>query len=240
MPLIRGTRYSTLSRGSAVAAVPSPILGLFTYYWALDEASGVASSSAEAADLTATNSPVAGTGKVGNGREFVAASSQQLQRDMILGVSYNTDWTLCFWAKPDSVTGFQGFVFKGVPIANFRIFASSSAFSFDINGGPSYNSAAGFFSIGTWCQVTLTYLGTGDKKFRLYKDGSLFHTTAANAGLQLDSDATRPFVIGSLSGSSYLSGIMDEVGFAASTCFSDTQVTAYYDATNAGRGYPNF
>jgi hypothetical protein len=209
-------------------------LGLFTYYWKLDEASGTASSSATAADLTATNSPVAGTGKVGNGRAFVAASSQQLSRNMILGINYNTDWSLCFWVKPVGVSGFQGLVFKGVPIANFRVYMSGSAYAQDLNGGPGYTSPSSFFAADTWCQLTLTYQGTGDKKIRTYKNGTLVNTSTANAGLQLDSDAGRPFVLGSLSGSSYLDGIMDEVGFAASTCFDADQVTAYYDATSAG------
>lgn len=212
--------------------------GLFTYYWKLDEASGVAASSAGSADLTATNSPVAGTGKVGNGRAFVAASSQELSRNMILGINYNTDWSLCFWVKPNGVSGFQGLMFKGVPIANFRVYMSGSTYTQDINGGPGYTSAGGFFAIGTWCQIGVTYQGTGDKKIRTYKNGSLVNTSSANAGLQLDSDAGRPFVLGSLRGNSYLDGIVDEVGFAASTCFSDSQVQEYYDAINAGLSYP--
>lgn len=214
------------------------LAGVFTYYWKLDEASGVAASSATSADLTATNSPVSGTGKVGNGRAFVAASSQQLTRNMILGINYNTDWSLCFWMKPVGVVGFQGLVFKGVPIANFRVYMSGSTYNFDINGGPSYTSAGSFFASDTWCQITVTYQGTGDKKFRTYKNGSLVNTSTANAGSQVDTDAARPFVLGSLSGSSYLDGIMDEVGFAASTCLSDAQALEYYNATNGGLSYP--
>lgn len=222
------------------AAEVSPIFGLFTYYWSLSEASGVAASSATSADLTATNSPVAGTGKVGNGRAFVAASSQQLTRNMILGVSYNTDCSLCLWVKPVGVAGFQGIVKKDMPGASFRVYSSGSAYAQDWNGGPGYTSPGSFFAADTWCQLTLTYQGTGDKKIRTYKNGTLVNTSAANAGTQVDSDAGQGLYFGSLGGSSYLGGIMDEVGFAASTCFDATQVTAYYDATNAGRGYPNF
>ena len=225
--------------GRGFDSASSPIFGLFTYYWALNEASGTASSSATAADLTATNSPVAGTGKVGNGRAFVAASSQQLTRNMILGVSYNTDWTFCFWVKPDSVTGFQICVQKNMPGAVFRILiGGGTSYTQDWSGGPQYIPTS-IFAIGVWKQISVTYNGTGDKKIRTYFDGSLVNTSSANAGTQVDSSAAQPFFVGG-SGGNYLSGVMDELGFAASTCFNADQVSAYYSATNAGRGYPNF
>lgn len=235
------TNDGTVSVGPSTVAitVASPIVGLFTYYWSLSEASGVAASSATSADLTATNSPVAGTGKVGNGRAFVAASSQQLTRNMILGVSYNTDWSLCFWVKPVGVSGFQFMTQKNAPGAAFRVFASGSTYTQDWSGGPGYTSGSAFFAADTWCQVTLTYQGTGDKKLRTYKNGTLVDTSTANAGTQVDSDAGQTLFFGGV-GANYLDGIMDEIGFAAATCFDANQVSAYYSATNAGRGYPNF
>lgn len=212
--------------------------GLFTYYWKLDEASGVAASSAGSADLTATNSPVAGTGKIGNGRAFVAASSQQLSRNMILGVSYNTDWSLCFWVKIAGSNWYDGLFRKNIPGQSFRVFLSGAdGLSTDGFGG-GYTSAGGFFTAGQWCQVTFTYNGTGDKKVRVYKNGSLVNTNTAYGGTSVDDDAAQTMWIGSLGGGNYLGGILDEIGFAASTCFSDSQVQEYYDAINAGLSYP--
>lgn len=144
---------------------------------------------------------------------FTAASSQNLTRDMILGVSYNTDWSLCFWVKPVGVAGSQGLVQKNAPGASFRVFISGSTYSQDWSGGPSYTSGAAFFAADTWCQVTLTYQGTGDKKIRTYKNGTLVDTSAANAGTQSDSDAGQPLYIGSLGGGNYLDGSMDSWGF---------------------------
>ncbi|TXH18162.1 MAG: LamG domain-containing protein [Hyphomicrobiaceae bacterium] len=145
--------------------------------------------------------------------KFVAASSQQLSRQNTLGTNYNTDWSVSFWVNPTNVSGFKGLFLRNTAVVNLRMYMTGDTFTTD--GFVAFNTVpfAGFFAAGTWTQVTVTYQGTGDKKMRLYRNGSLHTTSSAYAGTVVDDDAARYFYLGSLGGSSYLDGSMDSFGF---------------------------
>jgi hypothetical protein len=79
-----------------VGGAASPLLtGLFAYY-TLDEASGTATDSLGSRNLTAFNSPVSTTGKIGNARNFVSASSQRLSSSAT-DFAISGDFSIAFW-----------------------------------------------------------------------------------------------------------------------------------------------
>jgi len=82
--------------GRGVNAAPSPLLtDLFAYY-TLDEASGTAVDSLGSRNLSAFNSPVSTTGKIGNARAFDAASSQRLS-SVATDFSISGDFGISLW-----------------------------------------------------------------------------------------------------------------------------------------------
>ena len=117
--------------------------------------------------------------------------------------------------------------------AAFRILHNNDALLMDWHGGPTVN-LAGQFSAGTWAHVSVTYAGTGDKKFRGYVNGSLVFTTAANAGTQVDANAGQTFFVGGIYGS-YFDGSMDSLGFWTRE-LSAGDVTAIYNS-GSGKSY---
>ena len=216
----------------------SPIFGLFTYYWKLDEAGGVAVSSANSASLTATNSPLGVAGKLNNGREFVAASSQYLSASANYGMDYQTDWTIAFWVYPYSLKSHpatQSILTKttngGYPF--FRLNEQNAGLTFALWGDAS--PATGVcLAANTWTHVALTYTAS-DRKTRVFADGSLNTTSVAIVTNFTDASGNSITI-----GSTGFNGIIDEFGISVGTAFDADMVSAHMDATAAGRGYPNF
>lgn len=75
-------------------------------YWPLNETATSGDVSADdwtgrGNTLTSNNSVLSVTGKVGNGREFVAANSEYLERNSNADVQFgNGDWSLSLWVQP--------------------------------------------------------------------------------------------------------------------------------------------
>ena len=71
-------------------------------YWKLDEAGGEAIDTLGIYNLSDTTSTVGVAGKVGNARQFVAASTQFLSSDTFeIG---DIDFTISFWIKPATIS----------------------------------------------------------------------------------------------------------------------------------------
>lgn len=86
-----------------VGGSASPLLtDLFAYY-TLDEASGTAVDALATRNLTAFNSPVSTTGKIGNARAFVRASSQYLKSS---ATDFNTtnSFSIAFWLNTSDIS----------------------------------------------------------------------------------------------------------------------------------------
>lgn len=223
---------------SIAITVASPILGLFTYYWKLDEASGVAASSANSANLTATNSPLGVAGKLNNGREFVAASSQYLSAVANYGMNYQTDWTIALWVYPYSLKSHpatQSILTKtvsgGYPF--FRLYEQNGGLTFALWGDASPGTGV-CMSANTWSHIVLTHTAS-DRKTRIFIDGSLNATSTAISTNFTDASGNSLTI-----GATDFNGIIDEFGISVGTAFDADMASAHMDATNAGRGYPNF
>ena len=80
-------------------------------YWRLDEASGTrADSSGNGRSLTAIGAPLSRAGKLGDGVDFVTASSQRLEISAAsLGsvLVRSADWTIAGWVLTDTTGTFQ-------------------------------------------------------------------------------------------------------------------------------------
>ena len=81
-------------------------------YWPLEAPSGTALDRVGPHHLTATNNPLRATGKVGYGRGFVAASSQQMSVSSIGDLLKGADVHLMIqvWAFPTDLTANRTFV----------------------------------------------------------------------------------------------------------------------------------
>lgn len=90
---------------------PDSLLTGLLAYWKLDEASGNAiDSSGNGYTLTQSNNPLGVAGKVGNARQFVAASLQALYHAAILFP--DTDFTISAWVNITTLTDFKHIINK--------------------------------------------------------------------------------------------------------------------------------
>lgn len=209
-------------------------------YWKLDEASGFAYDSGPYAnDLAPYNAPVAATGKIGNGRAFVAASSQYLEipDNPYLSMGAGERLTIVFWVKLSSTAG-QTWIGKIGASGSFEYWVDldsvKARFAVSSTGADAaVVSATGFgnLSSDTWYMICARYNGTTIS----ISVNALAPTTAAYSSDIFDAAAT--FRIGARSsGSPYANAVIDEVGIWK-RALSDDEVTALY-AAGAGLSYP--
>jgi hypothetical protein len=188
-------------------------------YWKLDESSGNASDSVGSNTLTNNNSATYSTGKIGNGVNFVAASSQSLSH--VDDASFTpTTMTWSFWVKvtstPSSNTGY-GLIDKrdntsgtnGYQIQYYNN-AGTPYINLQSKGGTGYNWTYNItLTTGTWYHFTFV-MSNGAAPVG-YVNGILVTPTSSASGST--SNFATPLYFGRRSDGSYLNGSMDEVGF---------------------------
>jgi len=203
-------------------------------YWKLDESSGNASDSVGSNTLTNNNTVTYSAGKINNGADFVAASSQSLS--CTFGTdpdTYNSGMTISCWTY---VTSNQ----NGVPFVWFDesgswggIYVQMQNGKYEIrfgSGSTSYVLDSGFTTItNQWVHLAMTHNTTYNK---VYVNG----VEVASQAAQTLANTSTNFRIGRDNASNYLNGKVDEVGIWSSALSAD-EVS---QLANSGRGnaYP--
>ena len=204
-------------------------------YYKLDESSGDAiDASGAGLTLTNTNSVTYGTGKINNGANI--SGSQMLVSSSSSFTNVST-FTWAGWVKWTTIT------------ANYRIIDKGSWW-FGVGGGgnglnisvsaptTAQSVSSNTFSTGTWYFVVATYDDAGDRKARLYVDGTEtgYNSQSAASGT-FNSNAAYSFRLGNSSGGAEpLQGVLDEVG-VWSRVLTGTEITDLYNS-GTGLQYP--
>lgn len=222
---------------SQVLTLPDNLIA----YWNLDEASGSAADSVGSNTLTADNAPVSMTGKVGNGRAFVAASQQRLKITSPTGLAPGTgDFSISMWFRyTGSVTnnsllnwGMQSSVNKYI-----WILLLSGALQVQFVDGLSGNNSMSTgltFTTNTWHHIVCVF--NRDGNMTTYKNG----VSSANnsiTGHQGDFTPITAFALGNYgtSNSLPLDGALDEVKIWHRVL---TASEVYADYVNGVNGLP--
>lgn len=220
-------------------------------YWKLDESSGNASDSVGSNTLTNNNTATYGAGKINNGVDLEAGSSQYLSiaDASQTGLDFTGDFSLAGWLK-----------FESTPTSgnNYAIFAKRDSMARSYmtiidnvggvlklalytgdGGGTNEESVTVDWtpSTATWYYYVVTFTSS-DKSTRFYIDGSQQGTTQTLT--RSPGNGSAPYAVGSFkSGGThgfFFDGMIDEHG-AWSRVLTSTEVTELYNA-GAGLQYP--
>lgn len=203
-------------------------------YWKLDESSGNAADSV--ASNTGTNTSVSySSGKINNGADFNGTSSE-LNFGSDSSLDDLTAFSISVWLKPTTFSGSRYFLGKTKKYATIY---GNGQFRYQIEHGTTEADTytnTGALTFGSWNHVVVTYSQAGDRKIRIYINGSeaSYGAQTASAGT-LQSDASYNFYAASINNlSSWYYGSMDELGIWG-RAISSAEVTSLY---NGGSGLP--
>jgi len=228
---------------------PSSLVAQIRGYWKLDESSGNAADSFGGRTLTNVNTTVYTTGKINNGADLEASSSNNLVYTTdSLSIGTGDSRSMSAWIKlesnPTSTNEYLIFV-HGESLANFRVsifndggtmkvnsvrnnagFNNTSAYSVDLNDSNWHHIVqTASNSAGTW--TIKTYIDSVER----ISHSSTFSTS---------SNTITGFKLGTLSLSDgvpqYFDGIIDEVGIWT-RALTSTEITSLYNS-GAGNQYP--
>lgn len=214
-------------------------------YWKLDESSGNATDSVGGFTLTNNNTATYAAGKINNGANFVAGSSQSLSTTNTLGISGGAI-SMAGWVKVDTQPSGDNVRF----ISHFDTASSRSATQLyykDVAGTKSLvfnrlrmNTANDEFSYATtlttstWYHLAFTYDGatvTG------YLNGMSIGTVSSSGdGSSSAGYSAGVYIASAQNSSNYLSGMMDEWGIWSRALSAD-EVSQLYNS-NRALAYP--
>jgi hypothetical protein len=214
-------------------------------YWSLEEASGTAADAHGANPLSDATSTTGTTGKVGNGRTFVTASSQQLTHvdnsDLSLGADVAFSWA--FWVKLNSNPGTSQWSLIGkiqnggaFPVDYFiRYDFDNARARFTVTGSGGDVTCEGNVALTTsvWAFIVAKHDPTANKLYLSVNDQATPAEMAHSLGT---TDTTGQLAFGSDSvGGGFMNGMLDEVGFWKKV-LTPAEITWLYNAGN-GRSY---
>lgn len=162
---------------------------------------------------SANTSTLTAVGKVGNCFDFVLASSEEITLADNALLNFNgKDFSVAYWVNPDAV-GNHSHVAKGDNTNSGWIVGSIStndtlAVIFG-NGTTTttYNSTNNALTAATWQHVAVVYNRT-ESTLTMYVDGVVDTVHTGVVSMLDDSDG---FAVGSLGGSLYFNGLLDDV-----------------------------
>jgi hypothetical protein len=227
IPSVRPGRIFEPRRAVARLQSASPLLtDLFAYY-KLDEASGTATDSLGSRNLTAFNSPVSTTGKIGNARAFVAASSQRLTSaatDFPLGGSFS----FAFWFNTTTLSvGIMGF---GNDYNDILVTHETNKTIRVFKGGLSnILTTSATVDANTTAHLAVTF-DSGTNAMTAYVNG-VAQTPVTNS----NTPTNRALTLGYIN-FGYYTGWIDELP-VASRCWTPSEVALLYNS-GSGRTYP--
>jgi hypothetical protein len=208
--------------------------------WPLSEASGQRNDVVGTNHLTDSGSVLAGVGKVGDGAQFVAASSQSLTiaDNNVLSVN-NESWWLSLWFSLDSVGANRAFAAKYSGAGNFEYVAQYTHFNTRVglgfNGGVVYSEALGAPSLATFYHAVFYYHHKRRKLGVSINAGVPDEVNHALGTL----NGTGAFSIGRLGtvATSFHDGIVDEPVMGKGYEITAADIT-YLNNAGAGRAWP--
>ena len=216
------------------------LLNTLISYWKLDEASGARLDTVGTNHVGGASLPTAVAGKINNGCQFVAASSQFLAVADNSTLRVTSDFTFSFWAKLASTTPATGYhaISKDDNIGGTRrdygIFHHPSAgWIFSVTDPLTIAVASGApSSTGVWVHV-VAWWDSADSKLRIRINDT---TTAVSSMTGALSQSIAIFKIGAheFTSADFFDGIIDEIGFWKRVLTAG-EITALY---NGGAGLP--
>lgn len=215
-------------------------------YWKFDESSGDAADSHGSNTLVNNGSTPYVTGKINNGADLEASSSQvfALGDGSQSGLDFVGNLSISMWVNPESITGAHGLVTKfrdtnGTKSYRFSFDTTDMFLTISDNGTAETNVIwSNPLTTGSWQHLVLTYTAaTGEAT--LYHNGTAISTQTGLATSIFNSSSA--FRIGSRSSSTdtaqqFFDGIIDEVG-VWSKVLTSGEVTQLYNSGN-GFTYP--
>lgn len=211
--------------------------------WRLEELTGIAYDAFGRLDINSdTPSPSGVSGKVGNARSFVAATSHSLTRpsSAVLTPVANS-WEMAGWARFDSATSFPILIAKGVSgTSEFVLYLNSGEMKIhfelvsDTDDSDVTHTAFGVLSTGTYYFVDFGYDSVAGQIFIGIND--VFNTAVHTTGSR---NAAGEFKFGHRTGGTFLDGKLDEiVRTKVGSLFTTTERTSLY-AAGVGRSVGN-
>jgi len=227
---------------------PTPVAGPSSLntdlisYWKHDEASGNRVDSeptGTAQDLTDNGSIVSGTGKINNGSDLEASSSQWFSRADSADLSLGADqaFSIALWVKFETVGGSTPIVNKLVGLDG-----NSDEYNLDLNGSSNFRFYVGYGagigqvidttigvpSTGVWYFVVVWHDPVADQVGMSINNGTP-DVTSHSLGTQ---DTAGSFQIGNYS-SLFLDAVVDEVAFYKKV-LSAAEITELFNS-NVGK-----
>ena len=209
-------------------------------YWKLDEASGTRNDSHGTNHLTDNNTVGSTTGKLSNAASFVSANSESLSVGDNTSIRFgDIDFTFSFWMNPTSQTSDMTFIaFAGETSANqstVYLYSPNGRVYFDCytSGGVRIGEVESpiQFSNSTWYHFLVWHDSVGNTMKMQINGGAV--TSVNTTGGALNDGAAR-IEIGSYNNgvSSFMNGLIDEVGFWKRVLTEDERTRLY----NSGNG----
>lgn len=213
-------------------------------FWELEEASGARNDSFSTNHLTDNNTVTSTTGVVGTSAQFTKANSEYLSiADNAALSAGDTDFTIQFWIKGDTLASFpvaagkgwtggasatsEWVVYYATNINRWRFDMANGA----VSGGTTANNA-GAASTGTWYCVHVWHDSIADETGIAVNAGTPDTTSWPFGGLL---DGAADFTLGGVPGSGFWDGSLDQVGFWRKVLTSGERTWLYNGG--AGRTY---
>jgi len=197
-------------------------------YWKLDESSGNASDSVGSNTLTNNNSTAFGTGKINNGADFEASSSNYFTGSV--AASLTTNFTVAFWLKLETNTSNRIYQ-SGTGAGHWDISTDASGFlRFTEDSIADYTSSSSM-STGTWYHCAVVKSGDSGTNITFYINGVAAGT--ASVGSVTTPSGTAYF--GGYNGASnFLDGVLDEFGLW-SRALTAGEISQLYNGGNGSQ-----
>ncbi len=243
MPIRNGVGVS-VPRAYAGYAGGNPLLTGMVDWWTLNEASGNRVGARNGTIMAPTNNPLGVAGKIGNGCDFVRASSQYLSciNPAVLN-AFTASFSVSMWCNADALGSEDNWFWMaeqtmGTPnYAGIRTLTGNQWQGAVLSDNLAESSATntGTVIAATWIHTVLVYSSATQTM-------TLYVNSVGASGSPMTGAATRAapasFVLGSrLAGGQYVDGIGDEVALWNRT-LSQGEVNLLYNG-GAGITYSN-
>lgn len=215
-------------------------------YWKFDESSGNATDSHGSNTLTNNNSTAYTTGKINNGADLEASSSQvfSITDAAQSGLDITGSLSISMWINPESITGTHGLVTKFQDTAGgkgYRLSFDTTDVAWVISNNGSIESVATWtspLSTGSLQHIVLAYNAPAGSAIVYHNNTSLGTVSGLATSIQ---NVSAVFRVGSRSSSldaaqQFFDGVIDEVGIWNKT-LSSGEVTQLYNS-GSGFAYP--
>ncbi len=243
MPIRNGVGVS-VPRAYAGYAGGNPLLTGMVDWWTLNEASGNRVGARNGSIMAPTNNPLGVAGKIGNGCDFVRASSQYLScTTPAVLAAFQQSFSVAMWCNPDALGSEDNWFWMAEQTMVNPCYAGIRTLTGNQwqgavlanNLAESSEAITGTVSAATWQHLVLVYDSVAQVT-TLYFNA----TPASGPAMTIASSREAPasFVLGSrLAGGQYVDGIGDEVGLW-NRALSQGEVNVLYNG-GAGITYSN-